>query len=482
MYRKKLLKEGLVYALQPFLERGVAFLLIPIYTAYLSPSSFGKWQLIYSISFFILPLMNAGIDSACWQFWGRSDKYSVEHVLFNACLAKLTTGIIVLLGFVIPILLVVNFEFRLEFSIYIVSAFLFSYFQIFQQYLRAKNFSGTYLSLALSYGAILGGLNIVGVTMLLLDFRGIIFGNVFANIVAFVCVLLIAKRTNTTTMKMDLLLIKAMLGFGFPLIFGNISYVFISQSDRFFLKTFSSEFEIGLYSFGSQFAMLISVFIISPLFSWWNPILRWKIYNRPDGREIFSRLNRLIVVALPLFTLMIIGGIIFVGKYLVRNEAYLAGFGITPLLAFGQTFYGLYYFNSVALLFENRTKTVSGIVFSSAFFNILLNAILVPRMAMYGAALASFLSFFLMYILSLFFSQKAYRIQRSLSLEVTMIVLSASIAFGSTISVSQGWLRPQNIDIIFLLPGIILTIAMGIANRKELKLLISLVKPENNRC
>jgi O-antigen/teichoic acid export membrane protein len=477
MPRGKFLKEGLIYALQPFLERGVAFLLIPIYTAYLSPSSFGQWQFIFSLAFFVLPLMNAGIDVACWHFWGNPEKYSLETVFINACLAKMAAGMFVLLGLVLPTLLVTNWEFRLEFSIYITSVFLLSYFQIFQQYLRAQHRPGTYLGLALSYAAILGGLNILGVTVLQLGFKGILFGNTFANIFIFTVGILVAKRTRAMTGRIDIKLIKKLLAYGFPLIFGNLSYVFISQSDRFFLEKFSSTHELGLYSFGSQFAILITVFIITPLFYWWNPILRWKIYRRADGREIFSRLNQIFIVALPIVTLLMIGGVVFVGKYLVRNEAYLDGFLITPLLAFGQAFFGLYCFNTIGLLFESRTKTIACIVFSSALANIGLNLLFVPRLAMSGAALASFFSFFLMYILSLFFSQRAYAIQRKKLLEGGMAVISTSIALGATYSFSQGWIRPQNIDIIFLLPGIILAIAMGIANRNELKLLINLVKP-----
>jgi O-antigen/teichoic acid export membrane protein len=473
MPRRKILKEGLIYAIQPFLERGVAFLLIPIYTAYLTPSSFGQWQFIYSLAFFVLPLMNAGIDNACWHFWGNQEKYSFETVFINACLAKMAAGMVVLLGVVLPTLLVVSWEFNLEFSIYITSTFLLSYFQIFQQYLRVQHLAGTYLILALSYAAILGGLNILGVTVLNLGFKGILFGNVMANILIFTVGVLLATRTRALAGNIDIKLIRNIISYGFPMIFGNLSYVFISQTDRFFLEKFSSTHDLGLYSFGSQFAILITAFIITPLFFWWNPILRWKIYKRTDGREIFSQLNRIIVVVLPLVTILMVGGVVFVGKFLVRNEAYLDGFRITPLLAFGQAFFGLYCFNTIGLLFESRTKTIAYIVFSSALANIGLNLLLVPRFGMYGAALASFFSFFLMYILSLFYSQRTYAIQRNKLLEGSMAVISASIALGATYSLNQGWLSPRNIDIIFLAPGTFLTILIGVTNRKNISLFAS---------
>jgi O-antigen/teichoic acid export membrane protein len=475
MPRRKILKEGLIYAIQPFLERGVAFLLIPIYTAYLTPSSFGQWQFIYSLAFFVLPLMNAGIDTACWHFWRNQDKYSLETVFINACLAKMAVGIFVLLGIVLPTLLFITWEFTLEFFIYIVSTFLLSYFQIFQQYLRVKHLAGTYLVLALSYAAILGGLNIFGVTVLNLGFQGILFGNVMANILIFTVGVVLAARARAMAGRFDIKLIRAIITYGFPMIFGNLSYVFISQTDRFFLGKFSSTHELGLYSFGSQFAVLITAFIITPLFYWWNPILRWKIYLRSDGREIFSRLNRIIVVVLPLVTLLMIGGVVFVGKFLVRNEAYLDGFRITPLLAFGQAFFGLYCFNTIGLLFESRTRTIAGIVFLSAVANIGLNLLLVPRFAMYGAALASFFSFFLMYILSLYYSQRTYAIKRNIILEGGMAVISASIALGATYSFSQNWLSPHNIDIIFLAPGAFLTIVICVINKKNILLFASSV-------
>ena len=474
MARKYFLKSGLIYAIQPFLERGVAVLLIPIYTSYLTPSSFGEWQFFYSLSFFLLPIMNAGIDAACWHFWGNPEKYTERTIFINACIAKSATGLIVLIGVVMPTLLAIEWKLSLEFFLYITSAFLLSYFQIFQQYLRARNFAGSYLTLALSYAAILGSLNIIGVTILRLDFKGILFGNVTANIIAFAGALIFANNYRAVTDRFDIKLIRSLIKYGFPLIFGSIGYVFISQSDKFFLKILSTENDLGLYSFGSQFASLITALIITPIFSWWNPILRWEIYRRKDGGEVFSRLNRIIVVILPLVTLIMIGGVVFVGKHLVSNDAYLEGFSVTPLLGFGQAFFALYSFNTIGLLFQNRTKTIAAIVVASALTNIGLNFLLVPSLAMYGAALASFLSFFLMYVSSSFFSQRTYPIQRDRLLEPAMTILSTLVALGVTYSIIRGWVLPQNIDIIFLTPGLFLVILIAAIYRKILASFIHL--------
>ena len=153
-------------------------------------------------------------------------------------------------------------------------------------------------------------------------------------------------------------------------------------------------------------------------------------------------------ILLPTLGLFIISGAIFLGNFITVNKEYMLGFQITVILTFSYVFYGLYYFNAMGMLFENKTKTIMWIIIISGFVNLLFNFFLVPPFGMLGASGATIMSYFLMYILGRFFSQKYYPIQRSTYFEV----LQLSLIFVYVFILTFLFYKVENIYVIAFLP------------------------------
>ena len=76
-------QHSAIYALGNALNRVGAFLLLPLYTRYLSVGQYGSLELYYSISAVVSSLLSVGIAHATLRFYyeydGESDRRAVDR-------------------------------------------------------------------------------------------------------------------------------------------------------------------------------------------------------------------------------------------------------------------------------------------------------------------------------------------------------------------------------------------------------------------
>jgi O-antigen/teichoic acid export membrane protein len=92
----------------------------------------------------------------------------------------------------------------------------------------------------------------------------------------------------------------------------------------------------------------------------------------------------------------------------LRQEAYLEGLQIVPLLLGGGLFLGIYY--NLSLWYKLTDKTWYGAVISmaGAFVTLILNIILIPKMGYMGSAWATLVTYLSMTLISFFWGRRHY--------------------------------------------------------------------------
>ncbi|HIK00163.1 TPA: polysaccharide biosynthesis C-terminal domain-containing protein [archaeon] len=226
-------------------------------------------------------------------------------------------------------------------------------------------------------------------------------------------------------------LIKPALIFGFPLISTSILSWVIAASDRYILNYFTSASVVGIYSLaysllGTLFTMAIIVSsVILPYFSeaWWK-----------DKKQYSTLLNASLKYGL----IMMAPGL--VGAFVLRNELitlisgpqYIAAAPVVKTLLL----YPLFLFLSSALLqvlMVRNQNVFAGFVFLfGGILNIGLNILLIPPYGMHGAAIATVLSYLLMFLLTLY-KTRVHKLLDYNFVKLPRIVLSA-IIMGAAIS------------------------------------------------
>ncbi|MBM6972148.1 oligosaccharide flippase family protein, partial [Mordavella massiliensis] len=182
---------------------------------------------------------------------------------------------------------------------------------------------------------------------------------------------------------------------GIPIIFHLLSQNILSQSDRVMMqKMHISNLEIGIYSFFYSFVSVLST-ILTALNNSWCPFY----YDDLDS-ENWKRLNKKSENYIELFTVLTIGFLLLSREvgYLLSGEEYSSGMNILPILVFAVYFTFMYQFPVNFEFFHRKTNIIAIGTSSSAILNIILNCIMIPIWGMYGAALATTVSYFLLFL------------------------------------------------------------------------------------
>jgi O-antigen/teichoic acid export membrane protein len=419
---KRFLKDTTIYALEPVLTKGIIFLLVPLYTSCLSPADFGNLQYILTFGAFFTAFIDLGLFSSFWKYRSESSPYGRDEVVLNTVLTIVFCGCCLLM---ISILFKTVFAQRSLLGwlviIYFGSAVVRKVFETALLLMRA-NFKATlYVTASVIHAVFLLGTNVLFVAHFRMNFSGIIYSYLITSIAisgAFCCIIM-----KDMGGKINLQLIKDMLGYGAPIMAANLAAIAISLSDRFFLKAYSTDSELGLYSYGCKFAELIQVLLVNSFFLAWNP-LRWEIYEMKNGKEIFARFYRVFLMGLPILALLLLGFVLLLAPYVTFNSEYLKGFRIIAIVTFSYVFHGMYYFNAMGMLFEKKTMVIMLIIMGSGVTSLVLNYFLVPPMGMLGAALAGIASYLQMFLLGRYFSQRYYVVERNPIFEFSQIGLT----------------------------------------------------------
>lgn len=182
---------------------------------------------------------------------------------------------------------------------------------------------------------------------------------------------------------------------GIPIIFHLLSQNLLSQSDRVMMqKMHISNLEIGIYSFFYSFVSVLST-ILTALNNSWCPFY----YDDLDS-ENWEKLDKKCKNYVELFTVLTIGFLLLSREvgYLLSGKEYYSGISILPILVFAVYFTFMYQFPVNFEFFHRKTKIIAIGTCSTAILNIILNFIMIPILGMYGAALATSVSYFLLFL------------------------------------------------------------------------------------
>jgi O-antigen/teichoic acid export membrane protein len=192
---------------------------------------------------------------------------------------------------------------------------------------------------------------------------------------------------------------KMMMSIGLPLLATAPAYWIFSSSDRWFLATYSSPAELGVYSVGVTIGSLGQM-VTSALCNVWYPELSKRMHH-PDNINLddLAKAHTLIVWALLIvcFGLSLFGGDII---HLLANRRYWGASEYVPLIALGLMFYGINQFQGFGFTIARKNHVLPLIWAAGVALCLGLNWCLVPRYGGYGAAVSQCLSYLFVAIIT----------------------------------------------------------------------------------
>lgn len=408
----RLFKHSSIYAFGGIINRIGAFLLLPLYTNYLSIAEYGTLELVYSTASIVSSLLAVGVAHATLRFYFEYTDLAERRRLVSTSL--IGSFVIVLCGIIILWMLGGQLSKKIlgsAESIYLIQlTLLIIVFELSTQigyaYFRAKEYSQRFVFASLLQLIIQVIANYYTVAILGKGVEGVLMGNLLS--VVLVWIYAVGVTTRECGLKFEITKFKNLLAYSFPFLLSSIVSVVLSRADRFLLMAFYSLEAVGIYALALKFISLIDVIFSEPFKNSYGAF-RFSIIHQANAKELQSRIVVYVAAAVGFLALGISGFAINILRLLSPSQYWDAA-SIIPILAIGAIIGSVIYPFQTGILYAKKTRYVFYVSLIASLTQILLNVSLIPRFGAFGAALAVVLIALITALSVNWFSQRFYTV------------------------------------------------------------------------
>ena len=184
--------------------------------------------------------------------------------------------------------------------------------------------------------------------------------------------------------------------FGIPTMIHVLSHQVLTSSDRIMMDNFNiTDSEIGIYGFFYSFVAMLMT-ILNTLNNSWVPFL-YEDLNKKNYSKLNERVNNYVQV----FTILACGFVLLAREvsYIFADKEFWPGISIIPILVLVVYSTFIYQFPVNYEFFKGKTKVIAFGTITAAISNIILNILMIPRWGMYGASIATLVSYIFLAII-----------------------------------------------------------------------------------
>jgi O-antigen/teichoic acid export membrane protein len=392
-YTKKIFAGSLAMSIAKFSTEILGFLLLPIFANYLSPEDFGIISIMTLIGTTLSLIANPGVVSASQRMFYDTDSVEEKKEIIGS-------GFIFFLIFPLLILAVAimfgeqitSYVFN-EFSFYpygLAAIFLFIFSQprrLWSIFLTMK-YNVKRLSVLTFFTFLITLIvSLLLVSVFDMGLKGRVIG-MFAGPI-FLFVFILKDMYAYTKLRFSYRKFKEILILGYPLIFAIWSYSILQMSDRFMIERLTNLADLGVYSIALKISIVPNMLTVG-FRQMWSPVF-YDNMNRGDYKTI-SRLMTYFIVGASLVSGLVI---IFNNELIVLllDERYFGAVKLIPWIVLGTLFLSYLPLTNGFIGYSKKFKNNSIIATIAAILNIILNYLLIIKMGVVGAAIATAISY-----------------------------------------------------------------------------------------
>ncbi|MBI4997773.1 MAG: polysaccharide biosynthesis protein [Rhodocyclales bacterium] len=387
---KRFLQHSGIYTIGNTLNRLGAFLLLPLYTNYLTTAEYGALELFYTVAAVVSGILSVGIAHATLRFYfeyaNESDRNAVVSTNLIASLAISVAGatVVLMFGDEINQEFFSSGEYGFALQLVFASMVLDLSSQIGFAYLRAREHSIFFVSLSLGKLIVQVVANVVLVAHFKAGVEGVLIGNLLA--VAAGWIVLVGFTVRRCGIRFQFGKLIPVLKYSLPFLLSTMVSIVTSNVDRFLINELLTLEILGVYALALKFAKLISDLIGEP-FNRAYGSFRFSIMDRADAADIQARIVRYLSALLAFVAL---GVIYFTGDLLrlIAAEQYWSAGSLMPLLVLAACLQVLTYPMQTGVLYQKATRHIFWIGLAQAVIGVALGYILIRLFGVTGACLS----------------------------------------------------------------------------------------------
>lgn len=438
----------------------ISFILIPLFTNYLTTSEYGKIDFITMLISLLIPIITLNFIEALIRF-GVDKEYKSEEVISTIIFSIIP----IYVGLLMISLMLIKFGIIGNYILmYLGIFFIVSLYQFLQQYTRVVEKLIIYVTSDILYTVTFSVLNIIFIAKLRIGISGYFTSYILAYLFASVFLIFRAKIYKVVKIKLyNKEYLKEFIKYSTPLIPNNLSWWIVNASDRFLIKLFSGYSNLGIYSIANKIPQILNTFY-GLFFKAWQ-ISSIKELGKEDTEKFYEQIFKYISKAMFTVGVCILAGINLIFLIMIGDE-FKEAINYVPILVLAIIFFTLASFLGSIYTAYKKSKNILKSTIISAVINIAVNIIFMPFLGAIVACYSTLISYLFLFIYRLYDSRQFMK----LKIDIKDLIVSSLIFVLMTFNISI-----FKLSLTTLIINIIFIIIYILINRKYCRLFIDYI-------
>ncbi|MDE0582101.1 oligosaccharide flippase family protein [Planococcus sp. A6] len=393
MKKSIFLRNSILYTVGSMLTPLIGFIMLPIYTNYLTPSEYGTLSTITTLVGMFQVFLLLSLHGAVTRFYFEYVENSKEQreylgaiylfvIIFSTTLSFLLITLKNQIGSLLFSIIPIDPYFILMVALSWSNALLALPFALIRAQERAGMFVLANFLITLS-------IMVLNVYIIVIKDLGIEKVLLSQFLITFIAVLiLVSSQFKYLKFNLNYNFIKLSLLFSIPLLPHVASGWIIKSSDRVILEKFVSLTDIGVYAVAVQVSMVLIIFYQSINSALVPRYIKLMKDNQVLEAEKILKIFKIIIFCTGILAIPIS----MIATRLLVGEDFINAVWLLPALLIANMIKGIYYIPVAKLFYDSRTGAIATSSTIAAITNIVVNFSLIPYIGIIGAVISTLLS------------------------------------------------------------------------------------------
>lgn len=424
---KRLISNTLILGAGTFASKLIVLLMMPFYTAWLSPEQFGVADLVSQTANMIIPIACIGLSEALFRFaLDCEDKKKV----FSTALTALGVGTAAML-LLLPILNIFDaFDgYILLIGAYVAFANIHS---VTAHYVRAKGKTVIFAAQGIFNTLLTVAFNILFLFVFNIGAYGYVLSVVLGDLLSTLVIIFAERLWRDFSIKsFSRKTLSELLRFSIPYIPTTMLWLITSVSDRYIVKAFCGIDETGLYAASYKIPTLLTLVATVFIEAWQFSAI--KDANECEREAFFGKVFRAYMgIMFFASSVLIAGSKIF--TEILLDAAYYSAWEYIPVLVGATVFSTLVSFVGSVYFVEKKSLLSMFTALTGAVINVILNFIMIPDHGAMGAAVATLISYLAVYVVRVIDTKRYIKFNT----HTLLLLLNSTLIFAQALIMYSG--------------------------------------------
>ena len=393
---KRLLKNTGIIALGGISTKLLSFLLLPLYTALLTPEDYGVIDYVTVLSIFLIPFVSLVMDETVFRFLVECKTPEDVQRRFSQAFCVVLCGI----GVFLPACGLAVGLTRYTYGWYLIPYVILSVISgMFSAYYRGTGRMKQYAAYNFALSALTILFNLLLVAVFRMGLTGMLLGSLGAvvGLVAY-CLIFVKLYRLVSFHGIRKTEMREMVRYALPLIPNRISWNAVSLVNRLLIINTLSEAANGIYAIGLKFPTLVNTAYGFFYQSWMESAARVRESDK-EGLEayynqVFSDVKRVMLSAV----LCVIAFLPLIFRFFV-NEQFADAMPLVPIALLAVLFDSYSSFLGGIFTASKNTRIMGRTTLIAALVSCLFCAAAISRIGLYAAVSATLAAYLISFII-----------------------------------------------------------------------------------